>query len=648
LTTVGRVQTPTLAILVEREERIKNFEPRDYWEVHATFSAKNGEYIGRWFDEGFAKESPEHKSERVWDKTHAARLHKKCLGKKGGVEDESKSTTQLSPLLYDLTSMQREANSRFGFSAKMTLSLAQALYEKHKSITYPRTDSRALPEDYLGEVKTALETLSKTNYGTFAKKVLKQGWAKPNKRVFNNAKVSDHFAIIPTSLGPKHLNEPEAKLYDLIVRRFLSVFYPAAEHLVTTRITRVEGEPFKSEGKVLVESGWLAVYGKDAQSDDAPALPPVGSGEMALAREIEIVSSQTKPPARFNEATLLSAMEGAGKLVEDEELREAMREKGLGTPATRAAIIEGLIWENYVHREGKELQPTAKAFSLITLLRGLGISELCLPELTGDWEFKLKQMEHGRLSRASFMNDIARMTRHIVERARQHESDTVPGEFATLKAPCPKCGGVVKENYKKFQCQSCDFALWRILAGKQLEAHEIETLLTKKKVGPLNGFRSKKGRPFSALLTLSPEFALTFDFGPSNAQAPLKQTDLSKEQAVGKCPKCGGTVYELDAVYACENAVTRKRSCDFRSGKVILQRPIERAQMVKLLDEGRTDLMHRFISKKGRPFSAFLVRGGDGKVGFEFAPRVKREDEKSRSVKAAGRSAQGPRRAAKS
>jgi DNA topoisomerase-3 len=646
LTTVGRVQTPTLAILVEREERIKNFKPRSYWEVHATFEAQKGDYIGRWFDEQFAKEAAEHRAERIWEEDKARALKAKCAGKEGVVEDESKSTSQLSPLLYDLTSLQREANGRYGFSAKATLGLAQALYEKHKVITYPRTDSRALPEDYVSEVNAALETLARTHYGAFAKQVMKQGWVRPSKRVFNNAKVSDHFAIIPTSLSAKRLSEPEAKLYDLVVKRFLAIFYPAAEHLVTTRVTRVEGEGFKSEGKVLVDAGWLAVYGKEAQPDDTPALPAIAPREKVLTRSLEVQANQTKPPARFSEATLLSAMESAGKTIEDEELREAMREKGLGTPATRAAIIEGLIYEKYVHREGKELQPTAKAFSLIALLRGLGIPELCMPELTGDWEFKLKQMEHGKLSRESFMEDIKRMTRHIVEQAKRHESDTVPGEFATLKAPCPHCGGVVKENYKKFQCESCDFSLWRIVAGKQLEAHEVETLLTRRKVGPLNGFRSKKGRPFSAVLALSPDLALTFDFGPSETEPPLKQTDLSKEQQVGTCPKCGGTVYELDAVYACENAVTRKRSCDFRSGKVILQRPIEREQFVKLLTEGRTDLLHRFISKKGRPFSAYLVKNGDGKVGFEFAPRGKPEADKPKVKTAALR--EPKRRAARS
>ena len=300
----------------------------------------------------------------------------------------------MSPLLYDLTSLQRDANSRFGFSAKNTLGLAQALYEKHKVLTYPRTDSRALPEDYIGTVKTTLGMLEGvTGYSAFADQILKSGWVHPNKRIFNNAKVSDHFAIIPTSLAPKHLSEPEQKLYDLVTKRFLAIFYPAAEFLETNRITRVEGEPFKSAGKVLVSPGWLTVYGKQSDSDETPSLAPVKPDETVKTSAIEVKDNVTKPPARYSEATLLSAMEGAGKLVDDDELREAMSEKGLGTPATRAAIIEGLIYEDYVHRNGRELQATAKAFSLMELLNGLGIPELTKPELTGDWEFQLKQMQ---------------------------------------------------------------------------------------------------------------------------------------------------------------------------------------------------------------------------------------------------------------
>ena len=257
------MQTPTLAILVDREEKIKKFVARDYWEIHGTFAARAGEYPGRWFGENFSRErttgketeGTEQKAERLWDVAHAEAIRTKCVGKPGVVTEESKPTTQLSPLLYDLTSLQREANGRFGFSAKNTLGLAQVLYERHKVLTYPRTDARALPEDYLATVKQTLGMLRDTQYRMFAEMILKSEWVRPNKRIFNNAKISDHFAIIPTGVLPKGLSEPEQKLYDLVTKRFLAVFYPAAEFQVTTRITRVEGEPFKSEGKVMVNAG---------------------------------------------------------------------------------------------------------------------------------------------------------------------------------------------------------------------------------------------------------------------------------------------------------------------------------------------------------------------------------------------------------
>jgi DNA topoisomerase-3 len=627
LTTVGRVQTPTLALLVEREEKIKKFVSRNYWELHGTFDAKGGSYGGRWFDEKFTRKDGDvdFKAERLWNQEQAEAIRAKCLGKPGIVTEESKPATQLSPLLYDLTSLQREANGRFGFSAKSTLGLAQALYEKHKLLTYPRTDARALPEDYLGNVKTTLGMLSNvTGYSTFADTILKQGWVRPNKRIFNNAKISDHFAIIPTSLAPKGtLSEPEQKLYDLATKRFLAVFFPAAEFQATTRITRVEAEPFKSEGKVMMVPGWMAVYGKEAESDDTPSLAPVQQNETVKTTDVEVVGNQTKPPARFSEATLLGAMESAGKLVEDEELREAMIEKGLGTPATRAAIIEGLIYEKYVVRNGRELQATAKAFSLLTLLRGLNVPELSSPELTGDWEFKLRQMSRGQLRRDDFMREIQSMTRDIVAKAKSYESDTVPGDFVDLKTPCPKCGGLIKENYKKFQCQKCDFALWKIVAGRQLEVEEVEELISKGVVGPLQGFRSKMGKPFAAVIKMTPEFEPKFDFGQdqTNPDGTVAEVDFSGQETLGPCPKCGNRVFENGMSYVCEKSTGPDRKCTFRSGKIILQREIDRAQMVKLLTTGKTDLLPKFISKKGRPFSAYLAKGPDGKVGFEFEQR---------------------------
>src|SRR5512139_1119507 len=313
-------------------------------------------------------------------------------------------------------------------------------------------------------------------------------------------------------------------------------------------------------------------------------------------------------------------MEGAGKLIEDDELREAMREKGLGTPATRAQIIEGLIAERYIYREGKELVPTPKAFSLLTLLQGLSIPELFSPELTAEWEFKLAEMEHGRLPREAFMREIVEMTRHIVAQAKNYESDTIPGDFATLSVPCPKCGGEVHEKYKKFQCQSCDFGFWKILGGRQLEPTEAEALLRDREVGPLEGFRSRLGRGFAAKLRLTDALEVQFDFGQGEGEGD-EAPDFTGQEPLGACPKCGGNVFETPNAYVCEKAVGADKSCDFRSGRTILSRPVEREQMQKLLTTGRTDLLQFVSARTKRPFSAFLVRQADGKVGFEFEAR---------------------------
>ncbi len=624
-TTVGRVQTPTLAILVEREERIRSFLPRDYWEIHATFAAEAGEYAGRWIEQNFKKtDDGEAKPERLWDAKRAAAIRERCAGKPGFATEEAKAASQLSPLLYDLTSLQREANGRFGFSAKTTLSLAQALYERHKVLTYPRTDSRALPEDYAATVTKTLDAFAgrrTSAYARHASRILKKGWVKPQKRIFDNKKISDHFAIIPTGQTAPHLSEAEGKLYDLVVKRFLAVFFPAAEYLVTSRVTRIEDEAFKTEGRVLTQAGWLEVYGKEAQSEEAATLVPIKNGEKVQTLAVEARAYQTKPPARFTEATLLSAMEGAGKLVEDEDLREAMGEKGLGTPATRAQVIEGLIYEDYLHRNGRELQPTPKASSLLFALRHFGVTELCSPELTGNWEFKLKQMERGDLRRSEFMHDIVELTREMVSRIKR--GDIPETAFLTLKISCPKCGGKVQENYRKFKCQNCEFSIWKVVSSREFSPEEIETLIVKHSIGPLTGFRSRAGKPFAAMVRLSSDFRAEFDFGTqTGADGVVEKVDFSNQTPLGPCPKCRARVFEHSMAYVCENSVGPTRSCDFRSGRIILQRPIEIEQIQKLLATGKTDLLHRFISRKGRPFSAFLVRGADGKVGFEFAPRA--------------------------
>ncbi len=650
LTTVGRVQTPTLAIVVEREKKIREFKPRDYWEVEAEFSAKAGSYTGKWFDEGFkGKNDDEHaRADRLWEVARAEAIRAATLGKPGEVTEEAKPETRLSPGLFDLTTLQREANARFGFSAKTTLSLAQALYEKHKVLTYPRTDSRHLPEDYLPTVKETLSMLTGegagkghdevllARYAPFAHQVMARNWVLPNNRIFNNAKISDHFAIIPTPQAPKSLNELEQKLYDFVVRRFLAVFFPAAEYLVTTRITRVEGYPFKTEGKVLVNPGWLTVYGKEGQEGEEGNLVAVEPKEKVKTDEVTIKANATKPPPRYSEATLLSAMEGAGKMVDDEELKAAMAGRGLGTPATRAQIIENLLGEQYMHREGRELIPTAKAFSLMTLLNGLGINELTQPELTGDWEWKLGRIEKGEFTRDEFMREIAEMTRHMVERAKSYDNDTIPGDFGVLTEPCPKCGGQIRETYKKFQCSGCDYSLWKIVAGRQYEPVEVETLLREGQVGPLTGFRNKMGRSFAAAIKLNADKLPEFDFGQDKAgDESSEPVDFSGQESLGACPKCAAGVYDNGNAYVCEKSVGSEKSCDFRSGKIILQQPIEHAQMQKMLTTGKTDLLREFISNRTRrKFSAYLVIES-GKVGFEFekkAPAAKKAPAKAKKT----------------
>ena len=649
LTTVGRVQTPTLSIVVAREELIRKFISRDYWEVNAEFICAQGVYQGKWFDSNFKKDSkdnaadPERKDTRLWSESAAASIITACRNKPGKVTEESRPSTQSAPQLFDLTSLQREANARFGFSAKNTLGLAQALYEKHKVLTYPRTDSRALPEDYLPTVKSTVEMLAEqtNNYYPFASQILKNGWIKQNKKIFDNSKISDHFAIIPTLQAPKTLSEPEQKLYDLVVRRFMAVFFPSAEFKVTTRITEVSGHQFKTEGKILINPGWLTVYGKSSQDDKE--LVPVGDKETVQTESIEASALKTKPPARYSEATLLSAMEGAGKLIDDEDYREAMSEKGLGTPATRAAIIEGLLAEKYIVREARELIPTAKAFQLMTLLRGLGVEELTHPELTGNWEHKLALMEKGLIDRNTFMQEIAQMTQRIVKRAKEYDSDTIPGDYATLKTPCPHCGSQVKENYRRFSCEKCGFSITKIPGGRAFETEEAELLLQNKEIGPLQGFRSKMGRPFAAIIKLMPipmddkdypnaGYKLEFDFGNSG-QDDDEPVDFTGQSSVGACPKCSGAVYENGMKYVCERSVGPDRNCDFSTGKVVLQQEISREQVTKLLAEGKTDLLTNFKSARtGRGFKAYLVRQQDGKIGFEFeAPAKKRAADKADS-----------------
>lgn len=660
-TTAGRVQTPTLAILAEREEKVRNFRERACFEVLGQFVVKTGGYEGRWFDPEFKKQETEldrtnrlmarlgatvpdaaqrlqsengslgdeHRfPHRLWHRQIAEAIKERCTGKVGTIEEEKKPSTQAPPLLYDLTTLQREANGRFGFPAKMTLQIAQALYEKHKALTYPRTDSRYLPEDHIATAKQVLGSFDDPSLARHAETALKQNWVHPNKRIFNNAKVSDHFAIVPTGTSPKGLSETEQKIYDLVARRFIAVFFPAAEFETTTRITTVEREKFKTEAKIIVKPGWMAVYGRQAGTDEESDknIAIVTPGETAQTRAVDVKETMTKPPARFTEATLLSAMEGAGKAIDDDELREAMAERGLGTPATRAQTIEGLLFEGYIARQGRDLHVTAKGMSLITLLRDLDAGTLTKPELTGEWEHKLRLMERGELSRTTFMDDIRRLTTEIVDKVRGGMGKEVTGRFHTLDVKCPKCGQQgFNESFRAFECMNpeCKLLVWKTMADREFEREEVAKLLTDGKVGPLEGFRSKFGKPFSADVAINEktEWKAKFDFGDGGETTSSEPVNA---EPIGVCRVCQtGQVFEHEKAYICDKVATKK--CTFRMGKVILQREIPRDQVKLLLETGKTAKLEKFISTKTkRAFGAYLKLGKDGKVGFEFDPREKK------------------------
>ena len=625
---VGRVQTPTLAIVFNRELEIRNFKPRDYWRVTASFQIAKGLYEGAYQRPDFKKNDDEHdRVDRMWIKKTAEAIVAACQGQPmAAVSEEKKASTQTAPRLYDLTTLQREANGRFGFPAKRTLQIAQALYERHKMITYPRTDSRALPEDYMPLVRETLGNLS-GDLKVHAQRVLESGWVHPNKRIFNNAQVSDHFAIIPTQHEAKNLDESEAKLFDMIARRFVATFHPAAEFDITTRLSVVATHTFKTEGKVLTSPGWLAVYGKttvDDDSADSKALPALSVEDKSKAKTVDPVlhSETTRPPPRYTEATLLSAMEGAGKLVDDEELAEAMKERGLGTPATRADTIEGLVNQKYIDRNQRELMPTTKAEQLLQFLTAVKAEEITSPAMTGEWEFNLRQMEHGKFSREAFMAEIVKETKGMVERVKGFEEDDSVARVTEIVSPTD--GKHLRETLRGYKSQDGELMVYKIIGGRRMEEPEIKELVEKRQVGPLDGFISNKTRNrFSALLKLSlveetkkkivtKKWKTEFDFGDKADIATL--TPFWTDPATG--------------VQLCENGssfILREREGDgwkqtFRVGRIMCQKAIPPEQAIRMVTEGKTELIKGFISKKGRPFDAFLKREG-AKMSWEFPPR---------------------------
>ena len=642
ITAAGRVQTPTLAILARRENEIREFIPEPYSEVHADFTVEKGEYVGRWINENWKRDPkiPHSRAERIWKKEDAEAIRTRCEGQTGTVSEEQKPTKQASPQLYDLTTLQREASSRYGFSAKRTLQVAQALYEKYKMLTYPRTDSRYLPEDYLGQVHETVGSIAEQGgeLGAHARHAVSEKLIVPSKRVFNNAKISDHFAIIPTGRFVK-LDEAAAKIFDLVTKRFLAVFYPHAEFLNTRRITRITTsdatDAFLTTGKILVKPGWLAVYGREpgvaAGKDE---LCSVSEGETAQVSDIEVKHDETKPPARFNEATLLSAMEGAGKLIDDEDLREAMSERGLGTPATRAATIEGLIRQKYIERDGRDLLVTRRGLRLIEITEELGIQALASPSMTGDWESKLRQMEQGELSRPEFMHEIIDFTSDIVNRAKTYTAELKNKIFPDLTSICPNCqADKLKTTDATYECYNpeCGFQTSRYIASRELKPEEARELLEKRFVGPLEDFKSRFNRPFEAALELKQEVSKTGKLGKWKVgfvfdDGDNERDELTDDQIIATVTTPDGKeakIHETNKAWYVLSITNKDNPDGIRISRTILQCELPSEQGVKLIEKGKTDLVKGFISKRTkRAFSAFLTFDhGTGKIGFEFEPR---------------------------
>lgn len=639
ITPTGRVQTPTLALLAARQKEILAFEPEVYHEVRATFGTKAGSYEGRWFDPEWKKDekAPQRTKERLWDPELAAAIARRCQGQPGSVKEVRKPVSIPPPLLFDLTSLQKEASNRYGFSASRTLQLAQECYEKHKVLTYPRTDSKFLPQDYLRIVSRTVAAIGENvpELSGFARQILEEKRIRPTKRIFDSSKVSDHFAIIPTGKFA-NLSGDAARLFNLVLQRFLGAFMPPAEYEDTERTTMVSSpggivDYFSTHGRVLLQAGWKAISSSLADRKKKEELCPVASGESVATLRAEALADQTRPPSPYTEATLLTAMETAGKLVEDEELAYAMKERGLGTPATRAAIIEGLLAQEYIVRDGKELIATRRGMDLIDLLGKIGLGALSSPELTGEWEYRLKQMENGKLKRDAFMKGIRAYTTEIVDAVRTYMKE---GKNPDLPVACPGCGKVgLHSRVDAVSCPECKFRLRRVHAGLSLTDEQMGELITQRELPVMEGFRSKFGKPFKAgMRLLAPEsdkgvWKAEFYFEDDKSAAkepPASQSSLGLFPVKGQGEL---EVLETEKQWSIPAFVQEGgKKSGFSMSRTILGKVIEESQLRQLLEDGKSELITGFVSQRThRPFDAFLVLDAKkGNVRFEFPPREAR------------------------
>lgn len=522
---VGRVQTPTLALIVNREQEINNFVTTPYWELYAEFTKNTGEtYIGKWF---------KYDTDRFNNPDVARTIQGKVQGQPGEVIDmEQKDISEPPPLLFNLNDLQKEANKKYGMAAAETLETAQALYETRKLLTYPRTDSRHMTIEMAGTITNRLNALAAVpEYNSFTEQAQKA--SLHGKRYVDDSKVTDHTALIPTDKKPNinALTSAERKIYDLVVRRFLAIFFPPALYKQTRVVTRSAGETFLTTGRVEITPGWKQVYTpaedeaeeskKDKDNESrTTSVPELAKGDRTRVTKTEIQEKKTKPPKRYTEASLLATMEGAGRLLDDAGLKEAMKGHGLGTPATRAAIIERLIFVGYLQRQKKMLLPTPKGITLINLVPEIIKS----PEMTGRWEKTLADIEKGTANPGDFMTGITELTRKIVELARGQETAAVnagnssgSGNGRESLGKCLLCNREVVEFPKSYGCtgykEGCKFAIWKEIAGKKISQAQARTLLKNGVTSVLKGFKSKDKKPFEAQLVINKEGKVVFEFG---------------------------------------------------------------------------------------------------------------------------------------
>ncbi|MEG6615324.1 DNA topoisomerase III [Peptococcaceae bacterium 1198_IL3148] len=588
LLSVGRVQTPTLALIVNREREIRDFKPEPYWQLVGEFIKTDGQsYHGKWF---------KGKQNRFIARDQAMAMRDKLVGQEGKVIDiKQKQLIDKPPFLFNLNDLQKQANRKFGMSAQRTLNIAQSLYEKHKLLTYPRTDSRYLTKELANSLPGRIRALSQHDpYNNFAERAARVG--KLGARYVNDAKVTDHHAIITTNVVPNFgkLSGEEQKIYDLVARRFLAVFFNAAQYMQTTIITDVLGETFSTKGKVVLDLGWREVYQpveNNNEDDDNTVLPVVTKGEAVKTENVELSEKETKSPKRYTDASLLAAMEGASRLVDDKELKSTMKGSGLGTPATRAAIIERLIKVGYIERQKKNLLPTAKGETLIDLVPELVKS----PEMTGRWEKTLADIEEGSADPQEFMEGIIAITHKIVDLAKSQQVTDVSVVNESV-GKCPLCGRAVVEGKKGYGCSGykagCQFIIWKEVAKKKLTEKQVQKLLTDGRTGEIKGFTSKAGKKFNASLMLDQNGKVKFYF----SQHPAK--------SVGKCPLCGRDVVELPKGYGCSGY---KAGCKFVVWKQIAGQNIALQHLRELLQNGRTEKIEGFVSRSGNKFAAALV-----------------------------------------